>query len=174
MILDVGCGHNIHHLKKGDVGIDLQKGLCDIQAPAYNLPFNNSSFDKIIMGHVLEHLMNLGTALKEVKRVLKPDGVLLIEVPNPSCFWIFKDYVFSRKAKLGNISCSKDHVCCFGESELQNLLRFIGFNPVTIHYKTTRYTWIQQKSLVKRLFYIALFRLFPAFQNALIVTCIKK
>jgi 2-polyprenyl-3-methyl-5-hydroxy-6-metoxy-1,4-benzoquinol methylase len=40
------------------------------------------SFDVITMWHVLEHVPDIGNQIKELKRLLKPDGTLLIAVPN--------------------------------------------------------------------------------------------
>lgn len=42
----------------------------------------DNSFDVITMWHVLEHVYDLDEQIKELKRVLKPDGVLVIAVPN--------------------------------------------------------------------------------------------
>lgn len=56
--------------------IQLDKG--DI----YSLPYKDKEFDKIILSEVLEHLPDDIRALAEVKRVLKPNGVLFITVPN--------------------------------------------------------------------------------------------
>ncbi|WP_432672358.1 class I SAM-dependent methyltransferase [Flavobacterium sp. SM2513] len=42
----------------------------------------NNSFDVITMWHVLEHVYDLDEQIKELKRVLKPDGVIVIAVPN--------------------------------------------------------------------------------------------
>jgi len=47
---------------------------------------DNNSFDIITMWHVLEHVPDLDFQIKELKRLLKPDGTLLIAVPN------FKSY----------------------------------------------------------------------------------
>lgn len=47
------------------------------------LPFKDNSVDTIILGGVIEHLENPIKALKEMNRVLKPNGVLLMETPNP-------------------------------------------------------------------------------------------
>ncbi len=44
------------------------------------------SFDVITMWHVLEHVPNLENQIKELKRLLKPTGTILIAVPN------FKSY----------------------------------------------------------------------------------
>ena len=46
----------------------------------------NNSFDVISMWHVLEHVPDLDAQIKELKRLLKPDGTLLIAVPNFKSF----------------------------------------------------------------------------------------
>ncbi len=42
----------------------------------------NKEFDVITLWHVLEHLPNLDDTIKTIERLLKPDGVLIIAVPN--------------------------------------------------------------------------------------------
>ena len=46
----------------------------------------NNSFDVISMWHVLEHVPNLDNQIKELKRLLKPNGTLIIAVPNFKSF----------------------------------------------------------------------------------------
>jgi 2-polyprenyl-3-methyl-5-hydroxy-6-metoxy-1,4-benzoquinol methylase len=46
----------------------------------------SNSFDIITMWHVLEHVPNLDFQIKELKRLLKPDGTILIAVPNFNSF----------------------------------------------------------------------------------------
>ena len=46
----------------------------------------NQSFDVISMWHVLEHVPNLDEQIKELKRLLKPNGTLIIAVPNFQSF----------------------------------------------------------------------------------------
>ena len=46
----------------------------------------NHSFDIITMWHVLEHVPNLEEQIKELKRLLKPTGTILIAVPNFKSF----------------------------------------------------------------------------------------
>lgn len=48
--------------------------------------FEDQSFDVITMWHVLEHVPNLDEQIKELKRLLKPDGTILIAVPNFNSF----------------------------------------------------------------------------------------
>ncbi len=44
---------------------------------AMKLPYATNSFDVVMANHMLYHVPNLDDALKEIKRVLKPDGKLL-------------------------------------------------------------------------------------------------
>ena len=43
--------------------------------------FQDNFFDKVLAIHVLEHLPNLPAALKEVHRILKPDGEFCVVIP---------------------------------------------------------------------------------------------
>ena len=45
------------------------------------LPYENGFFDRVVAMHVLEHLPNLLAALREVLRILKPNGHLDIVIP---------------------------------------------------------------------------------------------
>ena len=107
-VLDVGCGegrHVINAYLHGDVtaiGIDLnpadlriaqqrftpfsqpdnpQKHFALQVADATRLPFADHSFDKIICSEVLEHIHDYEAVLREMRRVLKPKGLLAISVP---------------------------------------------------------------------------------------------
>jgi SAM-dependent methyltransferase len=44
-------------------------------------PFDDAFFDRIVIIHVLEHLRNLPLALAEIRRLLKPSGVLDVVLP---------------------------------------------------------------------------------------------
>ena len=45
------------------------------------LPYPSASFDLVICNHVLEHVPDDGTAMRELCRVLKPKGVAILQVP---------------------------------------------------------------------------------------------
>ena len=62
------------------------KVVCDF---TQGIPFKDNSVDELICIHVLEHISDLKTIMKELYRVLKTDGVLKIWVPHcfsPSAF----------------------------------------------------------------------------------------
>lgn len=52
-----------------------------INAEAEKLPFNNESFGKVLCSEVLEHIKADKAALKEISRILKPGGILVMSVP---------------------------------------------------------------------------------------------
>jgi SAM-dependent methyltransferase len=57
------------------------------EASVTALPFDDSSFDGVVLGEVLEHVEDDHEALREVARVLRPGGVLAASVPaNPALF----------------------------------------------------------------------------------------
>ncbi len=57
---------------------DVETHVADVQE---SLPFEDSSFDRINAVHCLEHMPNLPAALREIHRVLKPDGRLVVVIP---------------------------------------------------------------------------------------------
>jgi ubiquinone/menaquinone biosynthesis C-methylase UbiE len=46
------------------------------------LPFADSSFDRTFVNEVLEHISDEGQTLNELRRVLRPGGVLIVISPN--------------------------------------------------------------------------------------------
>jgi 2-polyprenyl-3-methyl-5-hydroxy-6-metoxy-1,4-benzoquinol methylase len=44
--------------------------------------FDAGSFDMVTMSHVIEHVHDPAAVLRECRRILAPDGVLLLATPN--------------------------------------------------------------------------------------------
>lgn len=88
MKLDIGCGKR---KRPGYIGVDIIKlpeidVVCNISK---GLPFATESIDEIYCAHVLEHISDLESLMKEFHRALKPDKSLIIRVPHcfsPSAF----------------------------------------------------------------------------------------
>lgn len=52
---------------------------CDVSNP---LPFENNHFDFVYAGEIIEHIFDTKSFLKEIHRVLKPGGYLILTTPN--------------------------------------------------------------------------------------------
>jgi len=50
-----------------------------VQANGVALPFKNESFDGVLCADVLEHIPDEGSALKEIRRIIKKDGILILQ-----------------------------------------------------------------------------------------------
>ena len=100
-LLDVGCGTGWFSRRAAemgssvvslDIGFRLLKKAREkyakvlVVADACVLCFPNASFDIIVSSECIEHTLDPKQALREMHRVLKPGGILLITVPN----WIWK------------------------------------------------------------------------------------
>ena len=66
-----------------------------IQASATELPFEDSTFDAVTCQTLLIHLKNPIDAIKEMKRVLKPEGILIFAEPNNLAISAIKDSLTS-------------------------------------------------------------------------------
>lgn len=60
---------------------DLDQKEADICMDITDIKFPDNSFDVVLCSHVLEHVKNDQKALKEIYRVLKPNGWALLQVP---------------------------------------------------------------------------------------------
>lgn len=59
-----------------------KKGLETVQAELESLPFADASFDRALLVDAFHHVKDQRLALREVFRVLKPSGRLVIEEPD--------------------------------------------------------------------------------------------
>ncbi|MEI7995282.1 MAG: methyltransferase domain-containing protein [Methylococcaceae bacterium] len=78
------------------------KGLgCDetrkIQARAFCLPLQSDSVDMIILPHLLEFDTHRFQTMREVERVLKPEGLLVVLNFNPWSLWVRYQYLWDKK-----------------------------------------------------------------------------
>lgn len=103
IILDAGCasGHHLFSLSnkiKEGYGTDIAdsfikqanvekerigaKNLFFQKAEIEHMPFPNEFFDKIICAEVLEHVPDKNLALRELLKILKKEGIIVVTTPN--------------------------------------------------------------------------------------------
>jgi len=92
LVVDIGCSdkHISKYLSSNTeyIGLDYYTTASQwyqtrphIYGDAQDLPFSSESMDTLLLLDVLEHLPSPDSCFKEIKRVLKPSGLLIIQVP---------------------------------------------------------------------------------------------
>ena len=88
-------------LYKNYTVLDAKSLGCDearkIQAKAYCLPLQSDSIDMIIVPHLLEFDAHRFQTMREVERVLKPEGLLVVLNFNPWSLWVRYQYLWDKK-----------------------------------------------------------------------------
>lgn len=136
--LDIGCsgGDYLAFLRKLGwevCGIELDEGAARHARERYGIhvhagpaehtlgEFPDNGFDVVTMWHVLEHVFDPLLVLREVSRILKSDGILLLEMPNYNSLWasILGEFWFPLEIPR--------HLYHFTPSTLQAILTKAGF-----------------------------------------------
>jgi 2-polyprenyl-3-methyl-5-hydroxy-6-metoxy-1,4-benzoquinol methylase len=143
--LDVGCregvqtrwlaerGYAVTSIDKeprfaGGIAVDLNDGV----------PFASASFDLVWCSEVLEHLADPRAALAELRRVLRPGGVLLLTTPN-SYAWLFR--VLALVGLTPQRLQRADHLQFFDAADIAALVpdgEVYGFFPYALLKLTIR------------------------------------
>ena len=146
VVLDVGCANGAHTLKAAArvrrvVGMDYdvtQLGIAATEARRHDLrnvhlfawdltrafPFPDASFDAVLFLDVIEHLHPRFEVLREIRRVLKPSGRLLVSGPN-------RDTAWRRRLRAAGLFAfaDPDHKVEYTEAEFLAELSAGGFEP---------------------------------------------
>lgn len=138
-VLDVGCGRGLvlDKLKKRGcevLGTELSSvsaryareelGLQVEEKDLAECAYGGDAFDTVTMFHSLEHLPDPRSTLLEVNHILKPGGILIIEVPD---FASFHARVFRKRWFHLDVP---RHLYHFSASTLEKMLIQCNFNVV--------------------------------------------
>ncbi|MBL8209310.1 MAG: class I SAM-dependent methyltransferase [Bryobacterales bacterium] len=138
-VLDVGCGGGLLLRMMAErgarvIGLDFAlaaavranevNGVPAVCGSLGSRPLREGSCAVVTMFHVLEHLYDPAGYLDEAHRILKPNGRLVIQVPNASC-WQF--LLFGEHWNGVDIP---RHLLHFRESDIRALLEDCGFEIV--------------------------------------------
>ena len=161
-VLDLGCrtGALTRHFLEGNavVGMDVdasalakaaERGIEGVQANVEEpLPFDDGSFDAVVAGELLEHLQFPDALVAEVRRVLRPGGVLVGSVPNAY-------RLKSRLLFLAGRAPEDDptHLRMFSPDAMRSLLG--DFEDVTLDYVGGRYRRLHPRLLARDLVFRA-------------------
>jgi len=127
-VLDIGCRDGgLRRYLPRDVryqGIEIAPEFAGpdilIQDISSGIPFSDESFDYVFMIEVMEHVPNPYGTLTEIHRVLKPNGVLILSVPNP---FHFKEIVWN----VFRIPDRQGHIYSWTRQTMTRLAEMNGF-----------------------------------------------
>lgn len=121
------------------VGLDLhQEGVKALCSHGYNVVTADAEafhfekpFDLIVAGDIIEHLGNLDGFLKSCLAALKPNGMIIVQTPNP---WYWRN---SLKAILfSEVPNNPEHTCWFDPRTMRQLVQRYGLTLGTIAFQS--------------------------------------
>jgi 2-polyprenyl-3-methyl-5-hydroxy-6-metoxy-1,4-benzoquinol methylase len=192
-LLDVGCGTgDFLELSKQKgwrvVGIEPndearaianKKTNNSVYKTNHLLNLENHSFDIITLWHVLEHLPNLEEHIAEFKRLLKPNGTLIIAVPNYKSYdaKIYKTYWAAFDVPRHLWHFSKESIKILMETFKMNVVKMypMQFDAFYVSLLSEKYS--TGRMTIFRPFFIGLLSNLKAIwskEYSSIIYCVKK
>ena len=114
---------------RGYVTTDLFAPKVDLTTDVTRLPFVDGAFDVVLCSHVLEHVPDDLQAMREFRRVLKPDGWAILLVPITAPSTVEDPSVTTDHDRL-RLFGQKDHVRRYGPDYVERLAA-AGFSVTT-------------------------------------------
>lgn len=158
-ILDIGCGTGnisqmlsqfgeVYGIDNSPIAIELcqQKGLTNLYLNDKNkkFPFKDNYFDIVCCFDLLEHLDNELEILKEVLRVIKPEGFLFITTPAFMFLWSEHDLALHHKRRY-----TKTNLYQLLESNKLKVQRITYYNfflfPIAFIYRLYTRIFLRKK-----------------------------
>ena len=162
-LIDIGCGRGFYlplyaALGARVTGVELDaeaRAIAELRsrgtdsrivaARAEELPFDDASFDALVMSEVLEHLEAPAKALTEAHRVLSAGGILLVTVPHANYPFSWDPVNFVLERTIGRPIRSgplagiwANHHRLYRPSQLHDEVAGIGFTVTDVFTHTSR------------------------------------
>jgi|GEM_PF-292341 len=165
VVLDLGCGDGSVareiRLKGCQVtGVDLQSGKTVARYFDRYVQWNLEQdrdlplrriYDYVILGDIVEHIVDGIGLMMRVRKVLKENGQLIISTPNVA-LWLFRLKLFAGRFEYADKGImDRTHVHFYTRSSLISLLKLTGFQPLKKHstglpfpliITTRRFRWL--------------------------------
>ena len=148
-VMDVGCGDGFFTAQilqcfnlKNVYGLDISSKAVDLARLKYpeinfqqgelnHIPEETNSIDSVTMIEVIEHLIDIEGTLKELFRVMKPGGILLITTTD---FNLLKQVIIAMFFFEKYFYPTNPHIRFFKRSTLTDVLSENGFSVI-------KYAW---------------------------------
>jgi SAM-dependent methyltransferase len=154
-LLDLGCAAGYFMQRAGAAGFEphgvdlatwvetiaVKRGVANVRATSLqDARFPHACFDTVHSSQVFEHLPRPHDELREIKRILRPGGLLYLNVPNYRCLSIL----------LGRddfeLNTPPEHLTYFTPRTLSRLLSRAGFEVI----RTAAYGGVKWENLLGR------------------------
>jgi SAM-dependent methyltransferase len=146
----------------GGEGVDLQADPC-------HLPFSSDSVDGILLPHTLDFSRDPHQVLREVERILIPEGKVLLSGFNPWSIW--------GGVRLFRMRSSTPPWCghFFSSRRVLDWLALLGFDLLALHFLNFRPP-IRSPGIVQKLQFMEQIgeRLYPNFGGVYIILAVKR
>lgn len=157
-VLDIGCG-------EGELGVAIkQKAHCRVFGVEYlpraaeqaklrldgilcgdittlDLPFPNGTFDHVIFGDVLEHLVDPWSVLTKIRPYLKQTGTVIASIPNMGHISIISGLISGKFTYENQGLLDKTHLRFFTADEIGDLFDSTGYSIQSIRGITVQNDW---------------------------------
>jgi 2-polyprenyl-3-methyl-5-hydroxy-6-metoxy-1,4-benzoquinol methylase len=148
-LLDIGCGEGLF-IKIAQEngwnveGTEISKYASKVASDStgkkiwhgepWSAEFKTASFDVVTIWHVLEHVVNPIKTLKEARRLLKPDGLCVVAVPNVNNSFMKLVFLIIKRKRINLFSPDDKelHLYHFSARTLKKFLIHSGFTKLSI------------------------------------------
>jgi SAM-dependent methyltransferase len=130
---------------------DIESPLAKIKMDIHAIPFGENTFDVVLCNHVLEHVKDDIQAMSEIRRVLRPGGFAILQVPffNPVGDKTYADDSITDPRERERIFGQDDHVRKYGH-DYPTRIAASGLKPIEDDFVNTLSDDVRKKfGLVK-------------------------
>jgi len=114
-----------------------------------DIPFEDNYFDLVICNHILEHVNEDIDAMKEICRVLKPNGKAILQVPiAKNTYQTYEDFTITSSQNREHFFGQFDHVRIYGQDYIERIKSAgLKVNRINISYKYPKFGLNKEEDL---------------------------